>query len=90
MGSIKDKALNKDKGDDQTFILTEQEFKYLKAINQTRQNIDREFQGTMTAYLDYIATTRLEFPVQGTRQYEIDLNDLTRELKVQKLPEPEA
>lgn len=90
MGSTRDKALSKGKRGNQAFILTEQEFKYLKAINQARQNIDREFQGTMTAYLDYIATTRLEFPVQGTRQYEIDLNDSTRELKVQKLPEPEA
>lgn len=78
MGSIKNSKPAERK-------LTEEEFKYVLAINQAKQQIMQEYNNVQAAFLNYVAKTRMGYEDDQDLQFELDFTDQTRTLKVTKL-----
>jgi hypothetical protein len=81
MGSIKNNHLI-----ESTHELNEEEFNYLMNVNAAKQNIVQEYDRVMSAFLKYIATSRLQYPMEDDLQFELDFKDKKHELKITKLP----
>lgn len=79
MGSIKN--TNKDTAHE----LTEAEFNYVMNVNQAKQNIVQEYNRVMSAFLNYVAKSRLGYAEDQDLQFELDFADNSRTLKVTKL-----
>lgn len=80
MGSIKDKA-NKE----QTHTLTEEEFNYVMNINVAKQNIAEEYTRVISAFLKYIACSRLGYDPTADIQFELDFTDEGHNIKITPL-----
>lgn len=86
MGATKSKALNQD-DKEKSFNLTDQEFAYLKAMNDARQRIFQEQGQTISAFLYFVAGSRLGYKT-GTDmnlQFEMDFDDETHTLRISEL-----
>lgn len=86
MGATKSKALNQ--GDkEKSFELTSQEFNYLKAMNDARQRIYAEQGRTISAFLYFVAGSRLGYKTGKDMelQFEMDFDDETHTLKITEL-----
>lgn len=81
MGSLKNKVLNQN-NDGQKHELTDQEFQYLKAMNDARQRIYGEQGQTISAFLYYVAGSRLGYADSKELQFEMDFDDPKHELKI--------
>lgn len=82
MGKIKDQALNKT----EDAALTEAEFNYIMNVNQAKQGVAAEYDRVMSAFLSYIAISRLGYQSKQDFQFELDFADKKRVLKVTVLP----
>lgn len=83
MGSIKESA---DDGA-QEHPLTEAEFNYVMNINQARENVGQEYTRVISAFLHYIASSRLGYDSKDDLQFELDFTDKEHKLKVTKIAE---
>lgn len=81
MGSIKNNINTKDIQE-----LTEDEMNYLINLNAAKQNIAQEYDRVMSAFLHYVASSRLGYNASDDLQVEVDLTDKKRQLKIVKLP----
>lgn len=68
MGKIKEKATNAEK----EFTLTDAEFNYLANMNTSMQNRQAEDRRVITAFLYYIATSRLGYEAGQNLKFEVD------------------
>lgn len=80
MGSIKNT-----KGKEQSHQLTQEEFDYVLAINRAKQGVMLEYNNVQSAFLNYLAKTRMGYEDKQDLQFELDFTDKTRTLKVTKL-----
>jgi hypothetical protein len=88
MGKVKDQALNqvKDTDDDASeFFLKEEEFNYIINVNIARNAIQQEYHRVMSAFLHYIAASRLGYETTDNLKFELDFDDTTHKLRVWKL-----
>lgn len=77
--------MGKIKNNDNTHILSEREFDYLKILNLAMHyNVLKD--KVLSGYLYYVCTTRFGYAEDTNLQFEIDLDQDTRELKVHELP----
>lgn len=78
MGSIKSKK-------DQVYQLTSREFDYLKILNLSLQyNVFKD--KVISGFLYYVCTNKHGYAEDVNLQFEVDLEDEKRELKVKSLP----
>lgn len=86
MGQTKNKVLNQD-DKEKSFELTSQEFQYLKAMNDGRQRIFQEQGQTISAFLYFLAGSRLGYKTGKDikLQFELDFDDETHTLKISEL-----
>ena len=80
MGSIKNTPLKEEK-----HSLTEAEFNYIMNVNQAKQGVIEEYNRVLSAFLNYIAKSRLGYEADQNLQFEIDFADNSHTLKVTKL-----
>jgi len=79
MGAIK--KTNKDK----VYILTDREFDYLKILNLSLQyNVFKD--KVISGFLYYVCTNKHGYEEDVNLQFEVDLEDDKKELKVRSLP----
>lgn len=78
MGSIK-----ANKTDSQQ--LTEEEFNYVMNINQAKQGVANEYNRVLSAFLNYVAKSRMGYKPEQDLQFELDFSDKSRTLKITKL-----
>lgn len=84
MGNLKDKALNK--SSEKKFTLTDTEFNYISSMHVSRQRIYEEQSKNMSAFLYYIAGTRLGYGAGTNLEFELDFDNDKHELIVRELP----
>lgn len=82
MGQLKDKALKTEK----THDLTDYEINYIKAMNSARQTIWDEQSRSMSAFLYYLAGSRLGYKLGVDLKFEIDFDSDEKKLKITELP----
>lgn len=80
MGKIKDGITA-----EQSHELTEAEFNYVMNVNQAKSAIVEEYNRVMSAFLKYVASSRLGYPSEADLQFELDFSDKKHILKVTKL-----
>lgn len=80
MGSIKNST------QPQEHELNEEEFNYVLNINQAKNNIVGEYNRVISAFLKYIASSRLGYAPAEDLQFEVDFSDKKRTLKITVLP----
>ena len=86
--SIKSDAENT-KDSVKEYQLEEAEFNYLMNINDAKNNNAQEYNRVMSAFLHYIASSRLGYAASTDLQFELDFADEKRNIKVTVL-EPET
>lgn len=87
MGSIKNNARS-DKS--KAHELTEEEFNYVMNVNVAKQNIVNEYNRVMSAFLKYVASSRLGYTSDEDLEFELDFSAKEHLLKIKKIPKQEA
>lgn len=82
MGRVKAQAATK-QADSQK--LTDEEFKYVQALTESRNRIYEEQGRTISAFLYYLAGTRLGYDGKQSLEFELDFDNPEHELKITKL-----
>jgi hypothetical protein len=73
---------DKPKDNSKSFNLTNEEFEYVKAMNNARQNIYEEQGRTTAAFLYYLAGTKFGYTAGQELQFELDFDNPKHELKI--------
>lgn len=81
MGSIKNNSAKKN----DSHQLTDEEMNYLINLNAAKQNIIKEYDRVMSAFLHYLASSRFGYDSTDDLQFEMDFADQSRTLKISKL-----
>jgi hypothetical protein len=80
MGSIKNNKLKEEK-----HTLTDAEFNYVMNANRAKQQHIEADNLILSAFLNYVAKSRLGYEVKQDLQFELDFSDNSHTLKVIKL-----
>lgn len=76
MGSIKDKALNKDTDKGKKFTLSELQINTLMQYRQTAQaQLDQMLQQLTSVYLHEVAVTKFGYPANSNLGFALDLEN---------------
>lgn len=68
-----------------THDLTEAEFNYIMNVNQAKQNIVSEYDRVISAFLHYIAGSRLGYTSSDNLEFKLDFQDPDHTLEVKKI-----
>ncbi len=65
--------------------LTDEEWNYVANIFKSKQAIADEYNRVISAFLKYVTSSRLDYPAAQDLQFELDLSDGNRTLKVTRV-----
>lgn len=82
MGTIKRKDANEN---ERSWSLRPEEYNYVLAINQAKLRVAQEYTNVQSAFLNYIAKTRMGYEEKQDLQFELDFADESHTLKITKL-----
>lgn len=82
--AVKNRQLEKET----PYTLTEAEFNYVMNVQTAKQNIVDEYNRVISAFLKYVASSRLGYSPDEDLQFELDFSDSKHELKVTRIPKP--